>query len=417
MKIKDIRASEILDSRGIPTVSVEIELENGIKENASVPSGTSAGVHEAHELRDGNKSRFSGMGVTKACENVEEIIAPKLKSQDIANQQKIDEALLELDGTKNKKKLGANAILAVSIAAIRANAAVSQSELFQTIGNVYGFNNFNIPKPLPVVIEGGKHSDSNADIQEYLVQIDEADIKENLSQIEQIYNALGKVLRENGKSTNIGYEGAYGPSISSNREGLDLIMSAIDSSGVTSNKIKIALDIASSEFYDKENQKYLLKSENTILSSSQMAAYLEELVRNYPIFSIEDALAEDDWDGWQSLYEKLGKEIMLVGDDLFVTDIERIRNGIDRGAANAVLIKPNQIGTVTETIEAIKMTKFAGWEPIISHRSGETNDTFIADLAVAVGARYIKAGAPARGERVAKYNRLIKISEKIQVKR
>ena len=342
MKIKHINASEILDSRGTPTVFVGIELENEVKASASVPSGTSAGVHEAYELRDGNQARFSGMGVTKACENVTEIIAPKIKGQDIANQQKIDEILLEIDGTENKKKLGANAILAVSIACIRANAKANKKELFQTIGDTYGFNDFSIPRPLSVVIEGGKHSDSNADIQEYMVQIEEDDIKENLNQIERIYNSLGKILRESGKSTNIGYEGAYGPSISSNREGLDLIMSAIDSSGLTPNKAKIALDIASSELYDKESQQYILRSENIILSSSQMSAYLEELVRNYPIFSIEDALAEDDWDGWQSLSKKLGKDIMLVGDDLFVTNIERIRNGIDRGAANSVLIKRSE---------------------------------------------------------------------------
>ncbi|RJO62056.1 phosphopyruvate hydratase [candidate division WS5 bacterium] len=410
MKIKNINASEILDSRGIPTVSAEVELENGVRAGSSVPSGTSAGVHEALELRDGNISRFSGMGVTKACENIEKIISPGLKGMDASDQKKIDEMLIELDGTKNKGKLGANAILAVSIAIIRAHAQAAGKELFEIIGKTYSFNSFTIPKPLAVVIEGGKHSDSNADIQEYMIQVEESDIKENLNRIEQIYTALGKVLAGSGKSTNIGYEGAYGPSISSNREGLDLIMDAIRISGVNPSEVKIALDIASSEFYDKESQKYILKSENIVLSSSQMSAYLEELVRNYPIFSIEDALAEDDWEGWQSLYEKLGSEVILVGDDLFVTNIERIRDGIDRGAANAVLIKPNQIGTVTETIEAVKMAKFAGWEPIVSHRSGETNDTFIADLAVAIGSKYIKAGAPVRGERVAKYNRLLEIS-------
>lgn len=414
MKIKKIKANEILDSRGIPTVSVEVELENGIKANASVPSGTSTGVHEACELRDGNKEHFDGMGVTKACENIENIIAPKLKKIDISDHAKVDEAMIELDNTKNKSNLGANAILAVSIAVLRAHSVAKNQELFQTIGEVYGFNQFSIPKPLSVVIEGGKHSDSNADIQEYMVKVEEDDIKENLNQVERIYTSLGEVLADSGKSTNIGYEGAYGPSIASNREGLDFIMRAIEHSEIKAEKVKIALDIASSELYDEESQKYLLKGENIALNSSQMVAYLEELVRNYPICSIEDALAEDDWEGWQSLSEKLGSQIMLVGDDLFATNIERIRNGIDKKSANAVLIKPNQIGTVTETIEAIKMTKFAGWEPVISHRSGETNDTFIADLAVAVGSKYIKAGAPVRGERVAKYNRLIEISKELQ---
>lgn len=411
MRIKDIKATEILDSRGNPTVSASVELENGIRAEASVPSGASTGEHEAHELRDGDESRFSGKGVLKACENIDQIIAPKLKGMDVSSQNHIDEAMIELDGTKNKEKLGANAILAVSIATLRAHAQSKQKELFQTIGDSFGFNDFVIPKPLSVIIEGGKHSDSNADIQEYMIQIEEDDISQGLSQIEQVYHALEKVLANSGKNTNIGYEGAFGPDLASNREGLDLIMQAIDSSGIPKEKIKIALDVASSEIYDKESQKYLLKSENMALQASQMVAYLEDLTRNYPIISIEDGMAQDALEDWELLSERLGKDIMLVGDDLFVTNVERIRKGIDRKAANAVLIKPNQIGTVTETIEAIKLTRFAGWEPIVSHRSGETNDTFIADLAVAVGAKYIKAGAPVRGERVAKYNRLLEISE------
>jgi enolase len=247
-----------------------------------------------------------------------------------------------------------------------------------------------------------------------MVMAEEKDIRENINLVEQVYHSLEKVLSSSGKNTNIGLEGAYGPSLKSNREGLDLIVGAIEDCGLMSNKFKIALDIASSELYDEESSKYVLKSENIAISSSQMVAYIEELAKNYPIFSIEDGLAQDDWEGWQALSLRLGSEILLVGDDFFVTNVQRIRNGIDRKAANAVLIKPNQIGTVTETIEAIKMTKFAGWEPIVSHRSGETNDTFIADLAVAVGAKYIKAGAPVRGERVAKYNRLMEISESLQ---
>mgnify|MGYP001613965893 CR=1 FL=1 len=414
MKIKNVKANEILDSRGIPTVSVEIELENGLKASASVPSGTSTGIHEALELRDGNKERFGGMGVTKACENIESIIGPKIKGMDVSDQVKVDETMIELDGPKNKEKLGANAILAVTISVLRAHSLVKNKELFQTIGDIYGFNNFSVPMPMAVIIEGGQHSDSNADIQEYMITINETNIRDNLNLIERIYTSLGEVLSGGGKSTNIGYEGAYGPSISSNREGLDLIMSAIDKSEISKNKVNLALDIASSEIYDKESQKYIMKGENIALNTDQMVSYLEELVRNYPIISIEDALFEDDWEGWQSLSEKLGSKIMLVGDDFFATNIERIRDGIDKKAANSVLIKPNQIGTVTETMEAIKMTKFAGWEPIVSHRSGETNDTFIADLAVAIGAKYIKTGAPVRGERVAKYNRLFEISEIMQ---
>lgn len=411
MKIENIQASEILDSRGIPTVSVSLTLKNNVVCEASVPSGTSTGTHEARELRDGEKERFSGMGVRKACEKIEKVIFPAIRDIDIENQAEIDAKMLELDGTKNKENLGANSILAVSISVIRAHALAKGKELFQIIGDVYGLKEIKMPKPLSVILEGGKHSDSNADIQEFMIEIEEENIEENLNQVEKVYRSLENVLQDEGKNTNIGYEGAFGPSLSSNREGLDLIMRAIVKSQV---KAKIALDVASSELYDKESQRYCLKSENITLSSTQMVAYLEELVRNYPVFSLEDGLSEDDWKGWKVLSERLGKETMLVGDDFFVTNIERIREGIDKKAANAVLIKPNQIGTVTETIEAVKMTKFAGWEPIISHRSGETNDSFIADLAVAVGAKYIKAGAPVRGERVAKYNRLIEISEKLE---
>jgi len=410
MKIKSISANEILDSRGIPTVSVQIELENGLKADASVPSGTSTGEHEALELRDGDKNHFSGMGEGKACANIENIILPKLKGMQVSDQTKIDEIMIELDGTKNKGRLGANAVLAVSIAVLRAHSLATGKELYETIGSVYGLSDFNIPRPLAVVIEGGEHSDSNVDIQEYMIQVEEDDIEENINKIETVYHSLGEILTEEGKSTNIGYEGAYGPSLSSNREGLDFIMRAIESAKLSHGEVKIALDIAASELYDEESKKYFLRSENIALSSNQMVAYIEELVGNYPILSIEDGMAQDDWEGWKALFERVGTKAMLIGDDLFVTNVERIRAGIDRKAANAVLIKPNQIGTVTETIEAIKMTKFAGWEPIISHRSGETNDTFIADLAVAVGAKYIKAGAPVRGERVAKYNRLLEIS-------
>ena len=416
MKIKSIKAKEILDSRGTPTVSVDIKLENGVSANASVPSGASTGVHEAHELRDGDKKRFDGKGVLHACRNIEEIIAPKIVGKEVEDQKKLDEVMIEADGTKNKAKLGANAILAVSICAIRANAKNKQKELFQIIGGLYGFDGFSMPRPLSVILEGGKHSDSNCDIQEYMVQIEEDKIEENLRKIELVYHSLEQVLESQGKNTNIGFEGAFGPNLNSNREGLDLIMQAIENSGLKAGRdVKIALDIASSEFYGKEMGQYLLKSENIALRPSQMVAYNEELATNYPILSIEDGMQEDDWEGWQALNERLGDKIMLVGDDLFVTNTERIRSGIDRHAANAVLIKPNQIGTVTETIEAIKMTKFAGWEPIVSHRSGETNDTFIADLAVAVGAKYIKAGAPARGERVAKYNRLFEIADKLEI--
>ncbi len=411
MKIKNIKANEILDSRGNPTVSAKIELENGMVAHASVPSGASTGTHEAHELRDGDSKRFGGKGVLKACENIEKIIFPEIKKLDIEDQSAIDGKMCELDGTKNKKKLGANATLAVSIAALRAHAQNQGKELFETIAASYGFSDFKIPQPLSVILEGGRHSDSNCEIQEFMVHINEETIEENLRKIELVYHSLRKVLEDHGKNTNVGFEGAFGPDLASNREGLDFIMQAIEKSGLKVDKeVKIALDIASSEFYDDKTGQYVIKSENIVLRPSQMAAYLEDLDRNYPILYIEDGMYEDDWEDWQALNERLGGEIMLVGDDLFVTNIERIRNGIDRQAANAVLIKPNQIGTVTETIEAIKMTKFAGWEPIVSHRSGETNDTFISDLAVAVGAKYIKAGALARGERVAKYNRLMEIA-------
>jgi len=412
MKIKTIKANEILDSRGIPTVSVEVELENGVKSFASVPSGTSTGVYEAHELRDGDKTRHKGKGVLKACENIEKLIAPKMVGVSVFEQVQIDEMMLDIDGTTSKEKLGANAMLAVSLATIRAHSVVKDEELYETISRVYGLKGSKVPSPLAVIIEGGSHSDSNADIQEYMIELGNEDFDKTIRRITLVYESLEEVLKDNGKNTNVGFEGAFGPSLSSNREALDLIMQAIQKAGLKEGKdVRIALDIAASEIYDAESKKYLLRSEDIALTSHQMTAYLEEISRSYPILSIEDGMAEDDWEGWQHLNECLGDKVILVGDDLFVTNTERIRSGIDRNAANAVLIKPNQIGTVTETVEAIKMTKFAGWEPIVSHRSGETNDTFIADLAVAAGCSYIKIGAPTRGERVAKYNRLSEIAE------
>lgn len=413
MKIKTIKSDEILDSRGIPTVSVEVELEDGTKSFASVPSGTSTGAYEAHELRDGDERRYNGKGVLKACENIEKFISPRINGISVFDQTRVDELMIDIDGTPNKEKLGANAMLAVSLAVIRAHSIVKKEELYETIGRIYGFKEAKIPSPLAVIIEGGSHSDSNADIQEYMVELGNDDFDETVRKITLIYDSLEEVLKNNGKNTNVGFEGAFGPSLSSNREALDLIMQAIQRTGLKEGKdVRISLDIAASEIYDAESKKYLLRSEDIALTAHQMTAYLEEISRSYPILSIEDGMAEDDWEGWQHLNERLGTKIILVGDDLFVTNTERIRSGIDRNAANAVLIKPNQIGTVTETVAAIKMAKFAGWEPIVSHRSGETNDTFIADLAVASGCSYIKIGAPTRGERVAKYNRLSEIAKK-----
>jgi enolase len=405
-KIKDIKAREILDSRGIPTVEASIELTDGNLSRASVPSGTSTGRHEAVEVRDMN-----GRGVKRAVTCIVGKIAPKLHGHELGSQSKVDDLLISLDGTENKKKLGANSILAVSIASLRAKSLTRKEILAETIAREFGFVISDVPSPMAVVIEGGKHSASNLDFQEFMIVATSGRLTERIEKIQTVYENLGGKLKILGRNNNVGLEGAYGPNFSSNREALDFIMRSIEESKLRPGKdLKISLDVAASSFWDPNSKKYFLKLENKALDTKQMIAFMESLLADYPIFSIEDPLDEDDWSGWKELRRHIGQKTILIGDDLFVTNKKRIERGIEEEAANAVLIKPNQIGTVTETVEAIKLAQQVGWMPVISHRSGETNDDFIIDLAVGTNTPYVKIGAPARGERVAKYNRLLEIN-------
>ncbi len=404
-KIRDISAREILDSRGIPTVEVEIALANGIKTSASVPGGTSCGRFEACEIRDKD-----GRGVKKAVSNIINKIAPRLHGANVDNPKDIDEILCLIDGTESKSKIGANAILGVSLAAWKANSLVDRTELFRRISKIYGFKREALPKPEAVMIEGGLHSSSNLDFQEFMITSTRKKISDCVSDISLVYETLKKYLKKNGYGTNVGLEGAFGPNFSSNREAIDFIARAISDSGLTLGKnIFICLDIAAGSFWDEKTKKYLLKLENAALTPSQMVGYIENLLKKFPIMSIEDPLAEEDFEGWQYLTERVGDKVAIVGDDLFVTNPARIQHGIEYQLANAVIIKPNQIGTVSEAAESILLAKKAGWKTIVSHRSGETNDDFIVDLAVGAGADFLKIGAPSRGERVAKYNRLLAI--------
>jgi len=408
--IKGVEARQILDSRGNPTVEVEVRLEDGSIGRASVPSGASTGEYEAVELRDGGK-RWMGKGVSKAIKNVNEIIGPKIKEMDATHQAEIDQLMIELDGTANKEKLGANAILGVSLATARAAAVALGHPLYRYLG---GKEAKLLPLPLMNVLNGGKHADNNVDLQEFMIMpVGASSFREALRWASEVFHHLRSVLREKGYSTAVGDEGGFAPDLSSNREAIGVIMEAIDKAGYKPGEdIALALDPAASSFY--EGGKYLLKAEAEVEKiTEEIVEFYESLVRDFPIYSIEDGLAEDDWQGWKLLTQRLGKKIQLVGDDIFVTNTQRFKRGIEMGVANSILIKPNQIGTLTETIQAIEMAKKNGYAAIISHRSGETEDTTISDLTVAMGMGQIKAGSCSRSERVAKYNQLLRIEDEL----
>lgn len=408
--IVDVYAREILDSRGNPTVEVEVYLEGGAMGRAMVPSGASTGAFEAVELRDGDKERYLGKGVLNAVENVNDIIAPEIIGMDAVDQVAIDMEMIELDGTENKGKLGANAILGVSMAVARAAADALGLPLFQYLG---GVNGKTLPVPMMNILNGGKHADNNVDIQEFMVMpVGAPNFKEGLRMGAEIFHSLKKVLQGKGLNTAVGDEGGFAPNLTSNEEALEVIIEAIQKAGYTPGKdVMLALDVAATELFDKNENNYNLAGEGVVKTSEQMVDFYEHLVNKFPIISIEDGLDEEDWAGWKLLTDRLGKKIQLVGDDLFVTNTTRLERGIESKTANAILIKLNQIGTITETLDAIEMAKRAGYTAVISHRSGETEDSTIADLVVAVNAGQIKTGAPSRTDRVAKYNQLLRIEE------
>ncbi len=410
--IELVYAREVLDSRGNPTVEVEVALESGAVGRAIVPSGASTGAFEAVELRDGDKGRYIGKGVEKAVANVNEIIAPELEGMDAFDQPAIDALMIELDGTHNKGKLGANAILGVSMAVARAAAEELGLPLFQYIG---GVNAKQLPVPMMNILNGGEHADNSVDVQEFMIlPVGAKSFREGLRMGAEVFHSLKKVLSERGLACGVGDEGGFAPNLGSNREALELIVEAIEKAGYKpGDDVKLGLDVAATEMYDKETKLYDLKHEGKKLTAEQMVDLYEEWVNNFPIVTIEDGLDEEDWDGWKVLTDRLGKKVQLVGDDLFVTNTERLERGIEAGVANSILIKVNQIGTITETLDAIEMAKRAGYTAVISHRSGETEDTTIADLAVAVNAGQIKTGAPSRTDRVAKYNQLLRIEEMV----
>ncbi|MBA7607479.1 Enolase [subsurface metagenome] len=408
--IEQVRAREILDSRGNPTVEVEVKLSDGTIGRASVPSGASTGTHEALELRDGDKRRFGGLGVQRAVENVNRHIAPAIRGMAAVEQAAIDEAMIKLDGTANRSHLGANAMLGVSLAVAHAAAGSIGIPLYRHIG---GAEACILPVPMMNIVNGGKHAADSTDFQEFMVlPLGAKSFAHALQMGSEVYHALKRVLKDRGLNTNIGDEGGFAPSLSSNKQAVELILAAIEAAGYKpGTDLHIALDPAASEFF--KDGSYVLAREGTTLTSAEMAEYYVKLAAAYPIISIEDGMAEDDWDGWRLLMEKVGRKIQVVGDDLYVTSVERLSRGIAEGASNSILIKPNQVGTLTETLSAIDMAQGAGWTAIISHRSGETEDTTIADLTVAKNTGFIKAGAPCRSERVAKYNRLLRIEEEL----
>jgi enolase len=408
--IKTIKAREILDSRGNPTIEVQVELSDGSTGTAAVPSGASTGKYEAVELRDGDKCRYSGLGVLKAVTNVNNRIAPALAGMVASEQANIDQRLLELDGTADKSNLGANAILGVSLATAKVAANSANLPLYRYLG---GTAAHLLPVPMMNILNGGKHAADSTDFQEFMVVPAGATSLSQALQIgTEIYHSLKKAIKVKGLNTNVGDEGGFAPSLASNKQAIELILVAIDLAGYKAgNDCFIALDPAASSFYD--GSKYVLSREGATLTSNEMIDYYAKWVSSYPIISIEDGLAEDDWSGWISLTSRLGKKVKLVGDDLYTTNLERLEQGISQKASNAILIKPNQVGTLSETLATVKRAQQVGWTTIISHRSGETEDTTIADLTVAVGSGLIKTGAPCRSERVAKYNRLLRIEEEL----
>ena len=408
MFIEDVIAREVLDSRGNPTVEVEVYLADGAVGRAIVPSGASTGAYEAVELRDGDKERYLGKGVQKAVQNVEEIIAPELIGLDATDQIGIDSIMIELDGTPNKGKLGANAILGVSLAVARAAAQSVGLPLYRYIG---GVNGFELPVPMMNILNGGEHADNNVDIQEFMAMpVGAKSFREALRMGAEVFHNLKKVLGAKGLNTAVGDEGGFAPNLQSNEEAIQVIIEAIEKAGYKpGTDVCIALDVAATEMF--KDGKYHLTGEGKVLDTDEMIAYYKDLVEKYPIISIEDPLSEDEWDGWKKLTDVLGEKVQLVGDDLFVTNTERLSKGIDLAIANSILIKVNQIGTLTETLNAIEMAKRAGYTAAVSHRSGESEDTTIADLVVATNAGQIKTGAPSRTDRAVKYNQLLRIEE------
>ncbi len=407
--IEDIYARQILDSRGNPTVEVDVKLTNGVKGRAAVPSGASTGIFEALELRDGDKSKYMGKSVQKAVDNVNNIIAPELIGEKASHQKEIDTFMIDMDGTENKSKLGANAILGVSLAVAKAASKAYDMALYRYLG---GINALTLPVPMMNIINGGAHADNNIDFQEFMIAPVGAESFSHAIEMGcNVFHTLKCVLKNKGMATSVGDEGGFAPNLGSNAEGIEVILEAIDKAGYNTNQIKICLDVASSEFY--ENGKYNLKGEGKSFDNKEMTDFLEEWVKKYPIISIEDGMAEQDWEGWEMLTQRIGNHCQLVGDDLFVTNTRRLADGIKRNVANSILIKVNQIGTLSETLDAISMAHAAGYTTIISHRSGETEDTFIADLAVAVNSGQIKTGSASRSDRMAKYNQLLRIEQKL----
>ena len=410
--IKDIKAMEILDSRGNPTIATWMTLESGVVKKASIPSGASTGTHEALELRDNDMSRYLGRGVKKAVHNVVKIIAPEIKGMDAGNQKQLDEKLIELDGTPAKKNLGANSILSVSMAAAQASACAENLPLYKYLGKK---ERYIIPVPMINILNGGSHADNNVDIQEFMiVPAGMSSFSEALRASAETFHNLKKILKNKGYSTAVGDEGGFAPNLKSNEEALELIMAAIEIAGYKPGKhIYLALDAAASEFYE-DNKYFFKKSDGSKKSIDEMISFYKKLVDRYPIISLEDGLSEDDWEGWTTLTQALGNRIQLVGDDIFVTNLARLKKGIEEVIGNSILIKLNQIGTLTETIETVEYAHTHGYTSVISHRSGETSDTFIADLSVALNTGQIKTGSLCRSERVAKYNRLLEIENELK---
>ena len=407
--IEDVYARQILDSRGNPTVEVDVKLTNGVKGRAAVPSGASTGIFEALELRDGDKSKYMGKSVQKAVDNVNNIIAPELIGEKASHQKEIDTFMIDMDGTENKSKLGANAILGVSLAVAKAASKAYGMALYRYLG---GINALTLPVPMMNIINGGAHADNNIDFQEFMIAPVGAESFSHAIEMGcNVFHTLKNVLKSKGMATSVGDEGGFAPNLGSNAEGIEVILEAIDKAGYNTDQIKICLDVASSVFF--ENGKYNLKGEGKSFDNKEMTDFLEDWVKKYPIISIEDGMAEQDWEGWEMLTRRIGNHCQLVGDDLFVTNTRRLADGIKRNVANSILIKVNQIGTLSETLDAISMAHAAGYTTIISHRSGETEDTFIADLAVAVNSGQIKTGSASRSDRMAKYNQLLRIEQKL----
>jgi len=413
--IKNIIAREILDARGVPTLEAQVFLNNGLGAVASVPGSVTSGHYEAADLRDGDMKRYQGRGVLKAAGKVKEIIAPALIGQKINEQEKIDKILMELDGTKNKKNLGANSTLAVSLACARAAALDNKEELFTYLARTFAFSAPKIPTPLFNVFSGGKHADTNLDFQEFLIIPQAANIAEMVREGSEIFYELGKILRESGYDTDTGELGGYAPDMDSSIEALELILAAAIRAGYQPGKnVYLGIDVGSSVLYDKEKGKYIFPLDQAYFNSSSLIGLYDEWLKKYPIVYLEDGLAEDDWASWRTLTAELGKKIMIAGDELFATNSSRLRQGLKEKAGNTILIKPNQTGTLTETVECVKLAQKHGYKVVVSHRSGETTDDFISDLAVACGADYLKAGSLNRGERLAKYNRLLAIADIIK---